>query len=1044
MVASQRTQTVDLASSIVEPAAPAPKHDPVTPRYEILRCIGVGGMGVVYEARDRLKRAHVALKRLHSGSLDREHLSLAREFEALATLRHPNIVAVLDYGFTASAEPFLSLELLEGFARIDEAAVGATWSTRASWMLQALRALAYIHARGIVHRDVKPGNILVSSQTLKVLDFGIAIRPNPGEAPALAGTGGFIAPEVLAGGAPTPVSDLYALGRVGRKFLLDGVQLDDGTRARVAAFLDRLTARDPLLRHPTAVAAASDWVTIAGEHGPVENESTRKATLEAARFVGRTRELEALGEALKRTADGHGSTWVIEGPSGIGKTRLVDELRTLAMVAGFQVIVVQCLQEPLAPFAAWAEALEQACFDSPPTDQVAEVLAPLLPNIAELCGRALPAPPAPLPPRREDILTAIARVFSEQRRPTLLVVDDAHWSTDAWELVGYLAASVGRHRLMVLASYRTDDLTPSASLPPDVQRLELTALRGDEIDELGRAVLGVTNIEEVGAFLAEHADGNPLFVIEALRTLAEDAGSLRAVAGAPLPERFECRGIREAIAKRLAKVPEAVLPLLEWCSVAGRMVRRELLDRGLGEGSFDQLTRAVSDLYVLEVKGGSWRFAHDVFRECLLDRLPAAHRASVHASVASAIVAVDGVSGETAGMLAHHFGQAGDARQELECRSLAASHALSRGAYADAEKHLQRAFEIRKGVHDCEQDLQRLMTYGSVVGATRGWSDEAVRSTYDRAIELATRIERADVIETALHGMGTCLLLRGQLKDAEALGERSLALTSASGDPLALQQASLLLANVATWQGQHERANAFHEQLFRLHDEAFVPRHLARYGYPPHIMGAVTDAVSRCMQGDRALAQQRFESALGWAKAQPVEFFSAVVAQIGAWLGYLERDPQKAAHWAAELLAISRRHGFPMFVTLGVAFEAWADCQLRRSEQALDRLRAAARDWEAAGTGLAESLYAALLAEGLLVLGRPREAVTVAERALATPRSEERCYVPLLHLVRGDALSSLGDTAAANAYRAAHTSARQQGARLFEKRAALNGSREEE
>ena len=132
-----------------------------------------------------------------------------------------------------------------------------------------------------------------------------------------------------------------------------------------------------------------------------------------------------------------------------------------------------------------------------------------------------------------------------------------------------------------------------------------------------------------------------------------------------------------------------------------------------------------------------------------------------------------------------------------------------------------------------------------------------------------------------------------------------------------------------------------------------------------------------------------------------------------------------------------------MFVTFSAAVEAWAACQLHHSEKALERLQGAARDWEAAGNGLVESLYAALLAEGLMALGKPREAIAVTKGVLSAPRSEERCYVPLLLLIQAEASSALGEPAAVTAYRAAHASARQQGARLFEDRAVLVGSSKE-
>ncbi len=190
-------------------------------RYELVRSLGGGGMSEVYLARDRLLSREVAVKVIRP-ELAAEERSLARfrrEARAAASLSHPGIVAIHDVGVHQDA-PFIVMERVEGrtLGQVlhDE---GRLSPDRVAEIGSAVaRALAAAHAAGIVHRDVKPGNIMLTeSGQVKVLDFGIAhaARWTPlTEGPVIHGTAEYMSPEQIRGQGIDPRTDVYALGAV--------------------------------------------------------------------------------------------------------------------------------------------------------------------------------------------------------------------------------------------------------------------------------------------------------------------------------------------------------------------------------------------------------------------------------------------------------------------------------------------------------------------------------------------------------------------------------------------------------------------------------------------------------------------------------------------------------------------------------------------------------------------------------------------------------------------------------------------------------------
>ncbi|MBX3246910.1 MAG: serine/threonine protein kinase [Myxococcales bacterium] len=221
-------------------------------RYRVEQRIGRGGMGEVWSAFDGALRRRIALKVMH---LDSDAVALQRferEVQATTELTHPNTVRVLDFGTTEDGLTYYAMELLEGetLAELIRREGQLPAARVLHFGLQAARALAEAHARGIVHRDVKPENLFVTRagdepDFLKVLDFGIA-RLERADGVSLTGTGlvagtpQYIAPEIIEGQEATAAADVYALGMVLYQLLTGRFPYDAAEGP--ALFLAHLTA----------------------------------------------------------------------------------------------------------------------------------------------------------------------------------------------------------------------------------------------------------------------------------------------------------------------------------------------------------------------------------------------------------------------------------------------------------------------------------------------------------------------------------------------------------------------------------------------------------------------------------------------------------------------------------------------------------------------------------------------------------------------------------------------------------------------------------
>lgn len=710
--------------------APLPPAAPLAPgplggRYRILDEFARGGMGTIHRALDRLHGRVVGLKRLRElrapdGADSHDaRLDLAREFGVLARLRHPNVIAALDYGFDDAGAPFLTMELEERGGSIVEAGRDVPLARKLELLVQTLRALAYLHRHGILHRDLKPDNVLVVGDHAKVLDFGLsthvaAVDPMH---EGWAGTLAYVAPEVLLGGAATVQSDLYGFGMIAYELLIGGhpfrevprgflgtsiveVALprpQDDVDPRLRPWLARLLAKDPAARYESAGAVVAGLATAMGEPYTIETTATRESFLQAAPFVGREAEVTRIADAIGQAVDGRGSAHLIGGESGVGKSRLLDEIRTRALVRNVRVFRGQARSSGGAPYHVWRDVVAEAALHATLDDEDVAVLRAIAPDLPERLERRVGEPPAVAPEAAQTrLLVAVEELFRAQPGPTLVVLEDLHWAgSESLRVLATLAQAAPALPLVLLGSYRDDETPELPDEIPAARRIPLQRLTPAEIEDLVVAMIGdVAREAELVEFLRRQTEGIPFFLVEVVRTLAENLAGLEAIASRGLPSRVVSEDMEKLVRRRIERVPPEALPVLETAAVQGRVVDPQVLARvhpGLDVAAW--ASRCVGAA-VLEPSGEAWQFAHDKLREHLLARLGSAERLWLHRQVALAIEHTRPDVDEVVAALAHHWGEAGDVECEARYALRAGLQALESGACREAVTHLTRVLAL--------------------------------------------------------------------------------------------------------------------------------------------------------------------------------------------------------------------------------------------------------------------------------------------------------------------------------------------------------------
>lgn len=720
------------------------------PGLEIGEELGRGAYSIVYRAvRQGRTYALKVRQEVRPEEVQAELLSFLREAAALACVSHPGLTAIHEVG-AVGERPYLIMDYIQG-TPLDKVLLHGPFGEErlVDAARQVASVLSEVHRRGIIHRDVKPGNILLDEAGgLKLTDFSLAtMADSEQDSRVVVGTFLYSSPEQT-GMLNRPVrapSDLYSLGVVlyematgrppfqaaeaGELIRLHANAAPappEGVSPALAAIILKLLAKDPDDRYLSAEALLKDLdrlkaLNSGGAPFDLGRDEPGQPGFRTALW-GRDSELEELLARWAEAARGRGGLVLVEGEAGSGKSRLVSELLHRVREQRGTVLQGKCSLQDNIPFIALKRALNaylEGLRRRPDPHREGSVRK-ALGDFGPLLCRFLPAlqlvePEArPLPPGvpKDQFYQALTEFLLELARhngPTVLFLDDVQWLDEATrDVLAGLSRKLGRYPLLVVLTARSEDehlaaterVTHALATPP--ARVPLAPLGSEALRRLVGELLGGRVDDQVADQIARRSHGRPFAAGEYVRVML-DSGLLRPYWG---EWRFDAQRLQEMslpedlvqlVLQRSRELGPDTSPVLQAAALVGGQFPISLLAEVTGR-PVAEVERALSELervnLVEATRPGRFRFMHDQVRDAFLSSLEPARRRSLHQSIAEALERQGSERPEQLYALAHHYA-AGEPERNPEpaarANRRAGLTALSQFAAQEARQFLLRA-----------------------------------------------------------------------------------------------------------------------------------------------------------------------------------------------------------------------------------------------------------------------------------------------------------------------------------------------------------------
>lgn len=667
-------------------------------------------------------------------------------------------------------------------------------------------------------------------------------------------------------------------------------------------------------------------------------------------LVGRADELAVMRRAVEPVFAGASALVIVEGEPGVGKTRLLEEAAAEADQRGARTVWGRCLPGDGTPSMwPWVQAARAVLAAQPVGDQEAWLdgdLGRLLePRDGTPAGQVLPDSGGQfrLFERVVELTGQVSR-----NRPLVLVIDDLHWADVAsLQLFGHLAARLPTGTVLVGALRDTapppgtelSRMLAAASRVPGHRRIRIGPLDPDEVAELVRLETGIEPDRDAARNIFARTEGNPFFVRELSRFLADTNGLGSGTDPVGVPAT-----VVDVVRDRLGDIDTSAAGLVHAAALAGREVTIGLLASvaGVDARTCLELLEPLQGLGVLVSEVGdphTLRFTHDLVREAVVGTTPPGRANQLHVRIADAIEGADAHDESRAERVAYHLWSAGplaEPTRTAEALMRAGSRAATKSALAAAEGHLRSAVRISRDAGLAELELAALSQLTAVVGMRQMYGTAALE-LLERAERLARALDRDLEATGFLFSRWTAHGQAVEFDRSGALARRLLEQGYASDDE------TMRTYGVQAW-GIHQYHMGNVGEAFRYvsQSEHTLLGGLTRHGQDPvrgdlELLMTGMLAEITAVHGDVASARRLLDTLEVAAGESPyrITVWSTMVSRVAAVIG----DPQLALRAAERGIAVDPGFSFVFLGTYQRLARCWALAITRADRDAIGEAR---------------------------------------------------------------------------------------------------------
>ncbi|MFN8670639.1 MAG: SpoIIE family protein phosphatase [Candidatus Sericytochromatia bacterium] len=673
-------------------------------RYVVIKKLGEGGMGAVYQVEDTLTKETVAFKILSKQLADSPEtiLQFKQEFRVMNKLKHPNTINVFDYGIMPDKSPYLTMEVVPGYELND--LKNPDYKEICRILLQVCQALSFIHSRLLVHCDIKPQNIRIKepSNTVKVMDFGLMNQLGLRSSGQITGTVDYLPPEIPTGGVINASSDLYSVGVVAYEMVtgklpFQGASVLEVIRAHInnpvespkkykedipeklEQIILKLLEKNQNDRYKEASEVIKDLSELIGEEIVSETIEQKRSYLSSSVLVGRDKELKTLESGLDSVIKGNSKAVFIGAPAGVGKSRLVQEFKLQVQLAEYPFLTGRCFEQGMSAYKPVADALRQvlSLTSKEELQKYGNVLVKIFPELKEKGYEPLENI-AGIGEKLRLFDTITSWLTDVSNRETLVVfIDDLHWIDQASiDLLNTCIRDLRKSKIMFTGTFRDDEVPVGHPMWQTVDEeltsvVKLEPFSNEDIKELIKAMLG--SVQLTGEFVEKVKNatgGNAFFISEVMRYLVEE-NILQIKYGTwNIPTDYSSwelpTSIEATVTRRLNTLGEKAMELIRLAAVAGRKLRLSLfkaVSNWEEEDIFSSIDELIERQFLNHIEH-EYLFPHDRVRETLYDSLDEELRKKLHEKVAETIENENNESlVNVAGELAYHYARSNDKRK---------------------------------------------------------------------------------------------------------------------------------------------------------------------------------------------------------------------------------------------------------------------------------------------------------------------------------------------------------------------------------------------